>query len=47
MLNLIETLWADPHIDQVSVTGWIEFAWNEEGFDQVPLTTMTTGRAVL
>jgi hypothetical protein len=30
-LNLIETLWADPHIDQVPDTGWVEFAWNEVG----------------
>jgi hypothetical protein len=32
VLNLIETLWEDPHIDQVPDTGWIEFAWNEEGY---------------
>lgn len=29
-LDLIETLWADPHIDQVPHTGLVEFAWNEE-----------------
>ena len=38
VLDLIETLWADPHVDQVPDTGWILFAWNEEGFDQVPDT---------
>jgi hypothetical protein len=31
VLDLIETLWADPHIDQVPDTGWVEFAWNERG----------------
>jgi hypothetical protein len=36
-LDLIETLWDDPCVDQVP-HGWIEFAWNEEGFDQVPAT---------
>jgi hypothetical protein len=29
VLDLIETLWADPHVDQVP-HGWIEFAWSEE-----------------
>ena len=38
VLDLIETLWADPHVDQVSVRGWIQFAWNEKGFDPVPDT---------
>jgi hypothetical protein len=38
VLDLIETLWADPHVDQVPDTGWIEFARNEQGFDQVPDT---------
>jgi hypothetical protein len=28
VLDLIETLWADPHIDRVPDTAWIEFAWN-------------------
>jgi hypothetical protein len=27
VLDLIETLWADPHVDQVP-HGWIEFAWS-------------------
>jgi hypothetical protein len=36
-LDLIETLWADPHVDQVPYTETIEFAWNEKGFDQVPV----------
>ena len=31
LVDLIDTLWADPHIDQVPDTGWIEFAWNEVG----------------
>ena len=31
VLNLIEMLWEDPHIDQVPDTGAIEFAWNERG----------------
>jgi len=31
LVDLIETLWEDPHIDQVPDTGWIEFAWNESG----------------
>ena len=30
-LGLIETLWADPHVDQAPHTGRIEFAWNEPG----------------
>jgi hypothetical protein len=38
VLDLIETLWADPYIDQVP-HGWIEFFWSEEGVvDQVPVT---------
>ncbi len=28
LLDLVETLWADPHVDQVPNTGAIEFAWN-------------------
>lgn len=35
VLDLIEALWADPNIDQVPNTGWIEFTWNAPGFDQV------------
>ena len=31
LVDLIETLWEDPHIDQVPNTGLIEFAWNESG----------------
>ena len=39
VLDLIETLWADPHVDQVPYTESIEFAWNEKGrFDAVPIT---------
>jgi hypothetical protein len=34
LLNLIETLWDDPHIDHPEA-GWIEFAWNEKGTDAV------------
>ena len=38
VLDLIETLWADPHVDQVPHE-WIDFAWNEKGwFDAVPTT---------
>ena len=41
VLDLIETLWADPHVDQVP-HGSIEFAWSEEGVvDQVPVTGLT------
>ena len=41
VLDLIETLWADPHVDQVPL-GSIEFAWSEEGVvDQVPVTGLT------
>ncbi len=29
VLNLIETLWADPHVDPVPDTEWIEFTWDE------------------
>jgi hypothetical protein len=37
-LDLIETLWDDPHVNQVP-HGWIEFSWNEKGrFDGVPAT---------
>jgi hypothetical protein len=31
LVNLIEALWADSHIDQVRNTGSIEFAWNQKG----------------
>jgi hypothetical protein len=31
LVDLIEELWADPHVDQVPHTGCIEFAWNEPG----------------
>jgi hypothetical protein len=34
LLYLILTLWGDPHIDQPE-SGWIEFAWNDVGFDHV------------
>ena len=47
VLDLIETLWADQHVDQVPGTGSIEFAWNEKGLDQVPvagLKAMLLGR---
>jgi hypothetical protein len=37
VLDLIETLWADSHVDQVPGTESIEFAWNEKGFHQVPV----------
>jgi hypothetical protein len=37
-LDLIETLWADPHVNQVPDTESIQFAWNENGFDQAPVT---------
>jgi hypothetical protein len=41
VLDLIETLWADPHVNQVP-HGSIEFAWSEEGVvDQVPVTGLT------
>ena len=33
VLHLIQTLWDDPHVDQVPDTGRIDFAWNEEGDD--------------
>lgn len=32
VLQLILTLWDDPHIDNPGIGG-IEFAWNEKGFD--------------
>jgi hypothetical protein len=39
VLDLIETLWADQHVDQVPDTETNEFAWNEKGwFDAVPTT---------
>ena len=37
VLELIETLWADPHIDQVPDTESIEFAWNETGAEPDPV----------
>ena len=37
-LDLIETLWADSHVNQVPNTESIEFAWNEKGFDRAPVT---------
>jgi hypothetical protein len=37
LVDLIVTLWEDPHIDQPR-RGWIEFAWNEKGFKQAPVT---------
>ena len=38
VLDLIATLWADPHVDQVPHER-IDFAWNEKGwFDAVPTT---------
>jgi hypothetical protein len=41
VLDLIETLWADPHVDQVP-HGSIEFACSDEGVvDQVPVTGLT------
>ncbi|MGZ4524858.1 MAG: hypothetical protein ACXVX7_00075 [Mycobacterium sp.] len=33
VLDLIETVWADPHVDQAPNTGHIEFAWNEKVLD--------------
>jgi hypothetical protein len=33
VLDLIETLWADPHVDQVPSMESIDFSWNEKGFD--------------
>ena len=43
VLDLIETLWADPHVDQVPDMGLIWFAWNEQGLDQVPDTGLVGG----
>ena len=37
-LDLLETLWADSHVNQVPNTEAIEFAWNEKGFDQARVT---------
>jgi hypothetical protein len=37
VLDLIETLWGDSHVDQVPGTETIEFVWNEKGSDQVPV----------
>jgi hypothetical protein len=31
VLDLIEELWDDPHVGQVTDTPWVEFAWNEAG----------------
>lgn len=31
LLDLIEKLWRDPHIDPVSDCAYVEFAWNEVG----------------
>lgn len=31
VVDLIEELWADAHIDQVTDIGMIEFAWNQAG----------------
>jgi hypothetical protein len=31
VVELIETLWADPHIDQVPSAGSIELVWNAKG----------------
>jgi hypothetical protein len=39
VLNLIETLWDDPHIDQVPNTGSVEFAWNKKGVYPLPTAT--------
>ena len=47
VLDLIETLWADSHVDQVPATETIEFAWHEKRFHQVPvagLKAMLLGR---
>ena len=47
VLDLIETLWADSHVDQVPGTEANEFAWHEKGFDRVPvggLKAMLLGR---
>ena len=47
VLDLIETLWADSHVDQVPDTEANEFAWHEKGFHQVPvggLKAMLLGR---
>jgi len=43
VLDLIETLWADPHVDQVPDMGLIWFAWSEQGFAQVPDTGLVGG----
>jgi hypothetical protein len=31
VLELIHTLWDDPHVDLVTDIGFIWFAWNERG----------------
>ncbi len=33
LVDLIEELWADPHVDQVPHES-VEFAWNERGYDR-------------
>ena len=40
LVDLIEVLWADPHVDQVPHTGCVEFAWNEKGFDPVSFSRL-------
>lgn len=42
VLDLIGHLWADPHVDQVPNTGWIEFAWSD--ITGVTGSTTDTGR---
>ena len=42
LLELIEALWADPYIDQGLNTGFIEFAWNEQGVIDETLPTDAT-----
>jgi hypothetical protein len=32
VLDLIDGLWEDPHVDQMPNTGLIEFAWDEAGY---------------
>lgn len=44
LLDLIQELWAEPNIDQVTDAGWIEFAWNEE-FDQADVTELKASAA--
>lgn len=42
VLEVIEAMWADSHVDQVPAPETNEFAWNETGFDHVPVTGMKT-----